>query len=69
MIRQRIKSLVDNRGITRYRFWKDLGVSQNTAYRLYDDPTYIPREDVMAKLYEVYGWQPGDYLYAAETCS
>jgi len=63
---QRIKPLVDQRGITPYRFWKDLGVAQNTAYSLYNDPTYIPREEVMSLLFQIYSWQPGDYLYVAK---
>ncbi len=63
MIRNDIKALVDRMGITRYRFWKDTGLSRETAYRLYDEPNYIPKKDVMEKLAETYGWQPGQYLY------
>ena len=63
MIRNDIKALVDRMGITRYRFWKDTGLSRETAYRLYDEPNYVPKKDVMEKLAETYGWQPGQYLY------
>lgn len=61
-IRNRIKHMVDQAGITRYQFWKETGLAQNTAYRLYDDPTYIPGEPVMEKICSRYGWQPGDYV-------
>lgn len=61
-IRNRIKELVDAKGKSRYRFWKDVGVSQNTAYALYDDPTQIPTGEVMDKICRAYGIQPGDFL-------
>ena len=63
MIKNDIKSLVDRMGISKYRFWKDTGLSKDTAYSLYNKPGYIPRKDVMEKLAETYGWQPGQYLY------
>ena len=61
-VRNRIKELVDAQGKSRYRFWKDIGVSQNTAYGLYDDPAQIPTGDVMDKICRAYGIQPGDFL-------
>lgn len=61
-IRNRIKSLVDARGDTRYKFWKRTGVSQNTAYNLYNDPTQIPVAEVMNRICDAYGVQPGDFL-------
>jgi hypothetical protein len=63
-LRQRIQELVLAKRITRYRFWKDLGCSQNTAYKLYADSTAIPRAEIMQVLLDCYGWLPGDYLYA-----
>lgn len=61
-VKNRIKLLLDRNNKTRYQFWKDTGLAQNTAYRLCDDPTYIPGATVMDKLFVAYGWQPGDYL-------
>jgi DNA-binding Xre family transcriptional regulator len=61
-IRNRIKPLVDGMGKSRYRFWKDIGVSQNTAYNLYDDPTQVPTAPVMDKICAAYRVQPGDFL-------
>lgn len=61
-IRNRIKDLVDGMGKNRYRFWKETGVAQNTAYALYDDPTQIPTAAVMDKICNAYGVQPGDFI-------
>jgi len=63
MITNNIKSLIDQRGITRYRFWKDTGLNRETAYRLYDDPYYIPGADIMDRIAKKYGWQPGMYIF------
>ena len=63
MIKNDVKTLVDRMGITKYRFWKDTGLSRDTAYKLYNKPEYIPKKHVMEKLAETYGWQPGQYLY------
>ncbi len=57
-----IKKLLDERNITRYEFWQKTRLSQNTAYRLYDDPHYIPGRSVIEKIHQAYGWQPGEYL-------
>ncbi|MBD2100657.1 helix-turn-helix transcriptional regulator [Leptolyngbya sp. FACHB-261] len=61
-LRNKIKDLVDGRGITPYRFWKDTGLSRNTAYNLYNDPTYIPGAEIITAICEVYKCQPGDFL-------
>ena len=61
-IRNQIKKLVDGMNKTRYQFWKETGLAQNTAYRLYDDPTYVPGPSVMDKISKRYNVQPGVYL-------
>ena len=60
--KNRIMELLNQRGITRYRFWKDTGLSRATAYRLCDDPGYIPTGEVIEKICRAYGWQPGDFI-------
>ncbi len=60
--KNRIKPLLDQRNITRYRFWKDTGLSRATAYRLCDDPSYIPTGEVIEKICRAYNWQPGDFI-------
>ncbi|PSB05551.1 XRE family transcriptional regulator [Pleurocapsa sp. CCALA 161] len=62
MIKNDIKSLMDARGLSRYRLWKDTGFNRETAYRLYDDPDYIPSKTIMEKLWEIYRWQPAQYI-------
>jgi len=61
-IRNRIKELVDSRGISVYRFWKDTGVGQNTAYDLYRHPERYPMAEVMDAICRAYGVTPGDVL-------
>lgn len=61
-IRNQIKPLVDSMGKSRYQFWKDVGVAQNTAYSLYNDPTQIPTASVMDKICNAYNVQPGDFI-------
>lgn len=62
-VRNRIKHLVDGMEKTRYQFWKETNLSQNTAYRLYDEPDYIPGPTVMDKICKAYpGIQPGDFV-------
>jgi DNA-binding Xre family transcriptional regulator len=62
-VQNRIKDLVDSMKKTRYQFWKETKLSQNTAYRLYDDPAYIPGDTVMNKICRTYpGVQPGDFV-------
>jgi DNA-binding Xre family transcriptional regulator len=62
-VRNQIKELVDGMSKTRYQFWKETRLAQNTAYRLYDDPDYIPGPTVMNKICKTYlGVQPGDFI-------
>uniref|UniRef100_B8HYZ3 Putative transcriptional regulator, XRE family n=1 Tax=Cyanothece sp. (strain PCC 7425 / ATCC 29141) TaxID=395961 RepID=B8HYZ3_CYAP4 len=61
-MQNRVKELVTSRGITPYRFWKDVGCSRDVAYRLVKDPSYIPRENVLEGICRAYGVQPGDVL-------
>ncbi len=62
MVLNDLKRLIDERGITRYQFWKETGFNKATAYRLYDDPHYIPGREVMEKIAKVYGWEPKQYI-------
>jgi len=61
-IRNRIKELVNSRGISVYRFWKDTGIGQNTAYDLYHHPNRYPMAEVMDAICRAYGVTPGDVL-------
>jgi DNA-binding Xre family transcriptional regulator len=57
-----IKNFIDNREISRYRFWQDTGLGRDTAYRLCNDPHYVPTGSVLEKICATYGVQPGDLL-------
>lgn len=58
----RIREIVDARDMSRYRFWKQTGLDRATAYRLYNDPTYIPSDPVLEKICKAYGLRTEDLL-------
>ncbi|MBV8886129.1 MAG: helix-turn-helix transcriptional regulator [Chroococcidiopsidaceae cyanobacterium CP_BM_RX_35] len=58
-----IKPFLDGLGISPYRFWHAAGISRVTAYKLYNDPTYIPGADVLVKICDTYQIQPGAILF------
>ncbi|BAY50477.1 hypothetical protein SAMD00079811_81060 (plasmid) [Scytonema sp. HK-05] len=65
-----IKQFIDSRGISRYRFWQDTGLGRDTAYRLCNDPTYIPTGGVLDKICATYKVQPGELLtWVPDDCS
>lgn len=45
-----------------YRFWQETGIGRDTAYRMYNDPTYIPTSKVLNKICNTYRIQPGSFL-------
>ena len=57
-----IKQFVDSRGLSAYRFRKETGIAQATAYSLYKKPSQIPRSDVLDAICTAYGVQPGEIL-------
>jgi DNA-binding Xre family transcriptional regulator len=61
-MRNKVKDLIERHGITRYRFWKDTGLSRQIAYQIADDPNYIPSGATIETICRVYGVQPGDLL-------
>ncbi|MEO1145147.1 MAG: helix-turn-helix transcriptional regulator [Cyanobacteria bacterium J06638_22] len=61
-MRNKIKELVDGRGMSVYQFWQDTDISRTTAYALYNKPEQYPGRDVMDSICRVYKVQPGDVL-------
>jgi hypothetical protein len=61
-MRNKIKQLVDSRGLSIYRFWQDTGISRNTAYDLYNNPDRYPMADVMDAIIKTYKVDPGDVI-------
>lgn len=66
MIQNRVKEFVDARGISVYRFMQDTGMSQPTAYDLYNNPEKIPTGDTLDKICRAYRVQPGVLLRYVE---
>lgn len=65
MIKQNVRDWAEKAGMdTAYAFWKKTQLNEQTAYRLWNEANYIPRDKVMWRLYEIFGWQPGQYIYA-----
>lgn len=66
----RIKKFLDNRPdpvngteyTSPYRFWQDTGIGRDTAYRMYNDSTYIPTSKALNKICNAYKIQPGAFL-------
>lgn len=45
-----------------YRFWQETGIGRDTAYRMYNDSTYIPTSKVLNKICNTYRIQPGSFI-------
>lgn len=58
----KVKSFLDNRGVTPYRFQKDVGIAQRTAYDLYNNPDQLPSSTVLSKICDAYEIQPNEIL-------
>lgn len=62
VVRNTIQEFIDRRGITVYQFWKETGIAQATAYRIYKNPNDIPTGAVLNAICKAYEIQPGDLL-------
>ncbi|WP_049858590.1 helix-turn-helix domain-containing protein [Gloeothece citriformis] len=58
----KISKFIEHKGISRYRFWQDTQLGRDTAYRLCNDPFYIPTGNVLDKICSTYKIQPGEIL-------
>ncbi len=66
----RIKEFLDSRPdpvsgsehTSPYRFWQETGIGRDTAYRMYNDPEYIPTSKALNKICSTYKIQPGAFL-------
>ncbi|NDJ16927.1 helix-turn-helix domain-containing protein [Myxacorys almedinensis] len=61
-VKNTIKAFIEKRGITVYRFRKDVGVAQSTAYDLVNNSGRIPNADVLDKICTAYEIQPGEII-------
>ena len=58
----KIKNLVDSKGISVYKFRQETGISSTTAYELYNNPKHLPSIRVLERVCEAYELQPNDVL-------
>jgi DNA-binding Xre family transcriptional regulator len=65
-VKNKIKSFLGERGITPYRFGKDVEISPTTAYALVNNPEQLPSSTVLSKICDTYKIQPNDVLEWAE---
>ena len=61
-MKNKIKSLLESRGITTYRFQRDAGIAQRTAYDLVNNPDQLPSSTVLSKICDAYEIQPSEVL-------
>lgn len=61
-MQNKIKKFIDERGVSRYKFWQETKLGRDTAYRLCNDPNYIPTGNVLDKICATYKIQPGELL-------
>ncbi|MDV3347633.1 helix-turn-helix transcriptional regulator [Leptothoe sp. ISB3NOV94-8A] len=61
-VKNKIKQFLDARGITTYRFQKDVGIAVSTAYNLYKRPDQLPSSTVLTKICDTYEIQPNEVL-------
>ena len=62
LLRNRVAEFLAERDITPYRLWQDTGISRETAYRLANDSSSIPRENVLAAICNYYKVQPNEVI-------
>ncbi len=65
-VKNLLRKVLKENQLTPYAFWTALKVGQNTAYRLCKDPDKIPSKKIMDKIFDTFGWLPGDYLVSEE---
>lgn len=61
-IKNKVRQFVEQRGISVYRFRKETGMAQRTAYDLYHKPEQLPSPDVLRKICDTYQVQPNEIL-------
>ena len=62
VMRNKIKAFVDTQGLTVYKFRQRTGISNKTAYDLYNTPEEYLGKEVMEKICRPFKVQPGDLL-------
>jgi DNA-binding Xre family transcriptional regulator len=58
----KIKPFLQSKGITPYRFQRDVAIAQRTAYDLYNNSAQLPSSNVLSKICDAYRIQPGEII-------
>jgi hypothetical protein len=53
-VKNKIKELIDKKGISVYRFQRDVRIAPGTAYSLYNNPNQLPSSNVISKICDAY---------------
>jgi DNA-binding Xre family transcriptional regulator len=61
-LKNTIKALLEQRGITAYRLIKDTGISETTGYELARNPDHLPSITVIEKICDRYKIQPSSVI-------
>lgn len=61
-MKNRIKDFLAEKGISVYRFRKDVGIAASTAYDLSNRPDQLPSSTVLTKICDAYEVQPNEIL-------
>lgn len=61
-VKNKLRELLTAREITVYRFQRDVGVAQRTAYDLVNNPYQLPSSTVLSKICDAYRIQPNEVL-------
>jgi DNA-binding Xre family transcriptional regulator len=61
-VKNLIASALEKKGLSKYKFWQSSGLARVTAYRLVDDPYYVPGGEVFDKVCHALNCQPGELL-------
>ena len=61
-MKNRVEHLIQQLGITAYRFSEDTGISKNTVYLLKNNPNQFPSGEVFDRIIERYRVSPNDIV-------
>lgn len=63
VLKNRVREFTENKGITTYRFAKEVGISFNTAYKLANDSSHLPSITVLEAICDYYKVDPNKIVY------
>lgn len=61
-MKNRIREFLKERGLSVYRFQRDVGIAASTAYALNSTPEQLPSSTVLSKICDAYEVQPNEIL-------